>query len=375
MSVANGKSVMKPKFTTGNNGEKDGPIYQQRLETLRKLVKDVLRDENVSLFMHDSTVTTDEFNRALLDENVGKGNVFNISGILDEPRLGLKSQIHIPFDSGRVPEWYNENLARKLTPYALYGFSVFTTQSLTMCIKSMRSEKEIRVKRGAGTAGEDQIILRHPFHQEEIPEGICKDIRSCGVVVEKNVVKSGKRTYSFTSFFLPQGAFISIGLILSRENPVTGESSYNGTTCLVTKEETAHKNLKLDYKDPVFGILSLSSDELAEIRKTGEQIASIYRKEIGNHPRVNFDLLLEETKTGNRYVLVDTSLRLGGNSWCEVKGAQRLLQDANITVCMNSIRVFAKKDGEKGLYKEQQYHIAEDADTIMFSMMHQNRTR
>jgi hypothetical protein len=375
------KRFIFPSFPVRDNGEKDGAIYRERFATLCNLISEIV--PTGTLFFNDISISNSELERMLKEkkkereewEEWDKSPVI-LSTILDEPFSALKSQIHLSFcdDPSLIPLWYNKNLATDLSPHVLPGFAVFDRKSLERCIKAMLlAHSPVRVKKGAGCAGEDQVVLWNITDVPHIPECIFLDMETGGVVVEKNL--ADKRTFSYTSFTLPTGNFNSVGIILSTETETEHgtrwSSLYSGTTCRIFPENH-EPDVDLSFNDPVHGLLYMSKEEMRKVLSVGKKITAIYRKHLPFSilPRVNLDLMYDDED--DRYVLVDTSLRVGGNSWCELKGAHTLLANDDLASTQKSIRMFYSNGAEMVTLFPNSHMIAQVPPSCMFGFEHEN---
>ena len=72
--------LLRPKFRVKENGENDSVIYQRRFKTLCSLVQNVVGTEKV-IFLNDTSVSTEELYRTLVEEKVELSDVFILSSI------------------------------------------------------------------------------------------------------------------------------------------------------------------------------------------------------------------------------------------------------------------------------------------------------
>jgi hypothetical protein len=346
-----------PKFQVEDNGEKDGPLYEYRFHLLVKMLSDFLRKQNrphdQHYFFYHLPVTKRELERCLEDCDTCRKNpdqIYILSTVMEESRWSLKSQIHPLFGNSNAPPWYKPQLGVDLIPYTAEGYTSFDIDSLEDSLLSMTNKyKCVRIKNGCGTGGLDQCTTS--AFNEVIPSNVLSNINICGVVVEKNL-STTKPSVSFTSFSIPttdgDRMFRSVGIIVEDDQRL-----YRGTTCMVSAcDETV---VGFDCVDPIFGRLAISSENATAIVRFGTAVSDIYRKHLSNAhlPRLNIDIMYDE---GTTHVLVDASLRIGGNSWNEFRGAERILYDDQQSSYLQSIRVLRNESKE---FMDHYHHLGQ----------------
>lgn len=332
------------------NGEKDGQVYEIRYEYLKKMVTKWLPPGRHG-FLFDTSVTWKELNQSL--QSCPECRITQpilLSTVCDNRSATLKCQIHIPFmDNAITPSFYSLDLAKDLLPFVTGGFVVFDEQSLQDCSDYMLSKfSKVRVKNGCGCAGQEQQVITQG---KKIDQRILRDISCCGFVLEKNI-EGNNKIYSFSSFMLPDKELISIGIITETENDMD-ENVYKGTTCVIFDPDTP--NLPdFNFTDPLFGNIALTSEEIALVRNVGVKVAKIYRGHFRKDflPRVNMDIMWDGEE--GRYVFIDASLRVGGNTWCEFRGGQRIKDGEEYAV--QSIRMLETKE-EYEKYEGHDVHL------------------
>src|SRR6478609_11241596 len=382
-NTENNTIIHYPTFDILENGELDDVIYESRLEYLYKMLKDMYgtigsdSEQHRHIFFHDVSVTIDEFRKCIdFCEHCRENGVIILSSIISEPRLTLKSQIHQTYENALHPPWYNLDLAKKLTTYVTEGFAVFDTDTLLACCEYMKERfPQIRLKNGCGCAGSDQIVL--DFFDTPVPLRVLKKIEDCGVVIEKNLTNA-KTSYSFTSFEIFSERFISIGIILENDSgALPGEKTYVGTTCVIMKEDDADDTMRennasvhnylIDISDPVFGRLHLSSTIIQKLIAFGIPVCNVYRSVLHEDvlPRVNLDIMFD----GDKPVLLDSSSRVGGNTWSEFRGAFRMMTSQELFVTQ-SFRMVSKREQVES-YREMErkfgdYHVILHKENHMY---------
>lgn len=350
--------------TVVDNGEEDGEIYEKRLVYFVNMLKTMLPAGHY--FFHDTSVSNAEYANAFADCGICKTRPPKpLSSVYESPHLGLKTQLHPLFYEGApCPSWFDKDLAAAMIPNTLEGYSVFDIDDMRNCIKFMQWRyPQIRIKNGSGTNGKSQMILSR---NNKISDDIIRNISTVGVVVEKNIV--GNATpYSVSLLKFGGKTYVSIGVIVHTLMPIPGESIYNGTTCIIFQLGTDPSIMALYYNDPIFGELQLQSDMIAVLIRFGVNVAEILDKRYPNAilPRVNFDVLFDKDDP----VVVDSSLRVGGNTWSELRGIARLMEDPSKIYAQQSVRMI--DTGRTWSYDmDTAHHISEDEKMSIFGLDH-----
>jgi len=328
-----------PNFAIDETGEGDGLVYELRFQYLMEMLLYMI-PKGKHYFFFDTPVTCDEMKRSLKGCDFCETNkVIVLSSIVENSKHTLKSQIHKPFSYNNIPTWYDADLAQTLNLYSTDGSTVFNVDDLEKLLSFMTvRHPQLRIKNGCGCAGENQVVISSL--DDVVPVNVLWDMENCGIVVEKNLSEA-KRTFSFSSFQLPRKdmtneTFISIGMIIDAERNTSGECTYRGTTCLVVRDTDVIRLSGFNIIDPLFGDMVMTKEEMSVITQFGQNVSLEYRKALkeSHLPRVNLDIMLDDGKP----VLIDASLRVGGNTWSEFRGAHRLRSD-HLDVCLQSIRV------------------------------------
>lgn len=329
-------------FDISENGEQDSFLYEQRRQFLIRLLKDLLVN-NQHGFFHDTTVTSEEFAACISHCSQCKHEKPIIfSSIVSDSHLTLKSQLHSCFKSKNVN--HNDNLSNELMSLSPHGYVVYNLDELYACCSFMlETHDSIRLKMSNGSNGIGQRVLdRKEMIYEEISKW--QDVSVCiekfGVVVEENLTQGD--VFSYTNFILPQGEFCSMGKIIEKENSV-GENVYQGTTCIVFKHDTFQVLQSWNLDDIVFGEIQMHKEDMKQVMRLGTMAARIYQDKLSTSvlQRVNFDIFHE--KKTDRWLILDTSLRPGGNTWCEISGAKDILQAGSSHV-LRSVRVIDEEN-------------------------------
>lgn len=377
-----------PNFPIKENGEQDNLVYEHRLVYLREMIRrmftDLVKIRDRHVFFHDVSVSPDEFNRCIQDcETCQQNKPLILSSILSDAHVTLKSQIHsLYFEDATCPSWYNKTLAHELAPHVLDGSTLFDSDTLMNCLRFMKWKyPQIRIKNGCGCAGTDQIVIGSL--ETPVPLRVLRNLDDCGVIVEKNLI--GGKSYSFTSFEIFNTRFISVGLIMESDSgSLPGEKHYKGTTCIVMKEQDALLDIPgFEISDALFGKLTLVNTVANKLVSFGKSVSDVYRSVLEKNnvlPRLNFDVMFDDGvaddgNEGGRPVLIDTSLRVGGNTWNEFRGAYRLLK-YGMKMTVQSIRILDSQEmpiiesNYKDLYNNLHIIVDGKQDTFMFGIDH-----
>jgi len=322
-----------------DSGEQDASIYEARFAYMIDMLTNMLPPGHY--FFHDTPVTWAQLRRTVHSCPKCKScPVHILSTVLDEPNVTLKSQIHRVLESNH-PFWYDATLADRLNSYVAFGFTAFSIDELSRCLTIMLERFDtVRIKSGWGSAGEEQWVVASSDAaaamwntNDEIETKLIK----YGMVLEKNIASSS--SYSFTLFEFLGNRFVSVGQILETNDGGT-ENRYSGTTCMILMAHDSPPLGGLHVSDPAFGDIFLDVATMRTLINFGLAVAAVYREFLPCSvlTRINLDVMFDE----RRPVLVDASLRVGGNTWSELRGAHRILnQRSNCAV--ENVRIVDRK--------------------------------
>lgn len=307
-----------------------------------------------------------EFPSIQLDSIPDIQNFDIFSNVMQHAQLGLKSQLHVPYcrncypnmtQCNHLPSWYDPDLALSMSPYVLNGITVFTKDSLLDSIDNgihIFTANNVRIKVGNASAGKGQYVVQLPMqynaehHLLQFIDTIHDNDWQYGIVIEENIdIADTQRSVSFSALTFPTTApahkFYSIGTIVeySDDTDSTNDNviphSYSGTTCVIFQDLV---DLKSEYSidDPLFGHVSIV--DIQKLFSVGCQVADLYKLYVKGHlARINFDFVF----CRGEYKIIDTSLRLGGNSTCEFLGASMIVNDDSIMAFVSTRTVYSKK--------------------------------
>jgi len=361
-------------------GEVDGVCYQQRAVSLGVYAAQLAGESPI--FFHDMVASQEEFEIAAAAEGLDPAIVeIAGSGVLRDPKLGIKSQLHKPFDTVQAPTWFNFELAGALEGLVPDGYTTFSVKELhEAVVEVLLKHDKVRIKLGTGSSGEGQCSVSSP---EQVADAIAQlgDISwESGVVVEEDL---GKVTpVSVTLLQTSKGTFTAVGTILEETSGT--ENHYLGTTSVVASG-MPEDMLKLGVQtvtitDAKYGQITISLDanvlEMAQAVFDAYQLALIDQG-LAVLPRLNIDLLVAED---GRVYFVDPSLRIGGNSGNEYIGALNCLGGMNFSVSSARTVIGTKEEGDPyrndplaiALFDAPSPDIYPAAECVSFFVINQN---
>jgi hypothetical protein len=317
-------------------------LETDRLEVLKEMAAEICHVTPNEIFMINTIQVTDK-------ETTNK---FIFSDVLLDWRSALKIQLHIPFNDKTVPIWFNIALAQSVQHFVLDGISVFSMYELESGINSLLSRHNtLRVKLGIGRGGTDQYIVSKE-NTNQVIKNIAQTwtanlVKETGVVIEENIEYTNP-PLSYTSLDYPcqSKPLSSLGVIIENEYN-ENQKTYIGTSCIATGDVVLED---VTINDPIHGKIVIEAQMCSSVAYVGEKVANAYRKNVvGILPRINLDFLITEN---NDYKAIDPSLRLGGNSWCELRAVQRFNNDLNLQKCVHLVRVVYTQE-DRDLYLSQ----------------------